>query len=226
VKFLRAFDRGLARGEAVIATFVLVTMILAATLQAVFRNLATEVGWQGANVVIGHLDWVDGFLQTGTLWLAFLGASLATHEERHIAIDILPRVASRSVELVAKGIVSIGAAAVSLVFARAFWGVFLVAAGEQIPSPYGVFAGVEEAHVCDAPPTFVTGAGLEVPTVFCWVRTSLDTLGVVVQTPQAALQLIVPVMFVVIAMRLFANGIRAFVRLRAAPAPESRESAS
>ena len=51
-------------------------MILVAALQALFRNL-TNVGFEWANVALSSLDWADFVIQKGTLWLAFLGASLA-----------------------------------------------------------------------------------------------------------------------------------------------------
>ena len=36
------------------------------------------------------LVWGDDFLRHGVLWLSFLGASRATAENKHIAIDLLP----------------------------------------------------------------------------------------------------------------------------------------
>ena len=91
---LKRFDDGIARGEAVLATLFLLSMILAASIQAVFRNLAgAEIEW--ANAALSSLEWVDPFLQKGTLWRAFLGASLATREGRHSGVDLLPRLAPK-----------------------------------------------------------------------------------------------------------------------------------
>jgi TRAP-type C4-dicarboxylate transport system permease small subunit len=213
MKLLKRFDDGLARGEAALATAFLLSMILAAALQAVARNLASEAGLEWANVLVGYLGWVDPFLQKGTLWLAFLGASLATREERHIAIDVFPRLFPRKGKLVMRALASLGAAVVAFFLARAFWAAVLVNAHER-PADYEVFGDSGPLHVCDAPARLVADAGLDMPHVFCGIRGALDAIGVPVETGQAALQLIVPVMFVIISVRLVANGIGAFMELR------------
>lgn len=221
MNYLKRFDDGLARGEAALATVFLLSMIVAAAAQAVARNLASEAGVESANELVAWLSWVDPFLQKGTLWLAFLGASLATREERHIAIDVLPRIASRKVKLVMRGLAALGASVVSFFLARAFWAAVLVNAEER-PADYEVFGDSGALHVCDAPAQLVVDAGLEIPTLFCQVRAMLGGLGVPVETGQAALQLIVPVMFVIIAARLLANGIGAFLEMnKPEPPPET-----
>lgn len=213
MKALKRFDAGLARGEAVIATLFLVSMILAGCAQALMRHFATD--WQAvwANGALGHLEWVDGFLQKGTLWLAFLGASLATREGRHIGIDLLPRLAPKKGKLLMRGIAGLASAFVSFYLARAFWAAVLVNADER-PASYEVFGDTGPLHVCDASAAQVADAGLEVPSWFCVVRDGLSAINVPVETPNAALQLVVPAMFVIIAIRLFANGVGAFLKIR------------
>lgn len=208
---LKRFDEGIARGEAVLATLVLLSMIGAASTQAVFRNLAGfDLSW--ANDVLGNLAWVDPFLQKGTLWLAFLGASLATREERHIGIDLFPRIAPKKVKLLMRGVASAASAVVAFYLSRAFWAAVLVNAEER-PALYEVFGDSGPLHTCDAPAQVVTDAGLQVPSIFCGVRSALDAIGVPVETPEAALQLIVPVAFIMISVRLLANGIGSFRKL-------------
>jgi TRAP-type C4-dicarboxylate transport system permease small subunit len=209
---LKRFDEGIARGEAVLATLFLLSMILSASIQAVFRNLAgAEIGW--ANDFLGYLTWVDPFLQKGTLWLAFLGASLATREGRHIGIDLFPRIAPKRVKLLMRGVAALGSSVVSFYLARAFWAAVLVNAEER-PAHYEVYGDAGSLHVCDATAAQVADASLEVPSIFCSFRGGLDVLGVPVETPEAALQLIVPVMFIMMSVRLFANGVEAFLALR------------
>lgn len=209
---LKRFDAGIARGEAVLATLFLLSMILAASIQAVFRNLAgAEIEW--ANTALSSLEWVDPFLQKGTLWLAFLGASLATREGRHIGIDLLPRLAPKKAKLLMRGFAALFSSAVSFFLARAFWAAVLVNAEER-PATYEVFGDTGPLHVCDATLAQVADASLEMPGIFCGVRSALSGVGVPVETPEAALQLIVPVMFVVMSARLFANSVGAFVELR------------
>ncbi len=205
---LAPIDNGIARGEATIATDFLIAMIIAAALQALFRNLTDlEVGW--ANEAVNWLSWVDPFLQKGTLWLAFLGASLATREERHIGIDLLPRLLPHKGKLLMRGIAGVGSSVVAFFLARAFWGAVLVNAGER-PMEYEVLGDSGALHVCDA-----TAAQLidPAPTIFCGVRSVLGVIGVPVETPEAALQLIVPAMFIVISARLLGNGMKAFVEI-------------
>jgi TRAP-type C4-dicarboxylate transport system permease small subunit len=215
LKALKRFDEGLARGEAVIATLFLVAMVLAGCAQALMRHFATDWEAVWANGALDHLEWVDNFLQKGTLWLAFLGASLATREGRHIGIDLLPRLAPPKAKLLMRGIAGLGSAVVSFYLARAFWAAVLVNAEER-PATMEVFGDTGPLHVCDATAAQVADAGLETPGIFCAVRDGLSLIGIPVETPTAALQLVVPAMFVVIAVRLFANGVGAFLKLRSA----------
>lgn len=211
LKALSRFDTGIARGEAALATLVLISMIVAASCQAIFRNLAgMEVGW--ANGLLENLTWVDPFLQKGTLWLAFLGASLATREGRHIGIDLFPRLAPKRVKLLMRGVAAAGSAMISFFLCRAFWSAVLVNAEERLAS-YEVYGDQGSLHVCDATAQQVANASLENPTMFCAIRTALAGLGVPVETPEAALQLIVPVMFFVMAVRLAGNSAGAFYEL-------------
>lgn len=213
MKALKRFDVGLARGEAVVATLFLVSMILAGCAQALMRHFATDWEAVWANGALDHLDWVDGFLQKGTLWLAFLGASLATRDGRHIGIDLLPRLAPKKGKLLMRGIAGVVSSIVSFYLARAFWAAVLVNAEER-PASYEVFGDTGPLHVCDATAAQVADAALEVPSLFCAVRDGLAAINVPVETPNAALQLIVPAMFVIISVRLLANGVGALMKIR------------
>ncbi len=208
---LRRFDDGIARGEGAIAAFVLLTMILLASLQAALRNL-TYFDLQWANDALRELEWIDQYLKKGTLWLAFLGASLATRDERHIAIDLLPKLLPEKGKLVLKGVAALAASVISFFLARAFWAAVLVNAEER-PTTYEVWGESGPLHICDAAITTVTEAGLSQPTLFCALRDALSALGAPVETPPAAMQLIVPIMFVIVSVRLFANGVSALLEL-------------
>ena len=211
LKALSRFDTGIARGEAALATLFLISMILAASCQALFRNLAgMEIGW--ANGVLENLTWIDPFLQKGTLWLAFLGASLATREGRHIGIDLFPRLAPQRVKLLMRGVAAAGSSLISYFLCRAFWAAVLVSAEER-PANYEVYGDVGSLHICDATARQIADATLEDPGVFCTVRSALAGLGVPIENPEAALQLIVPVMFFVMAVRLAGHSVGAFYEL-------------
>jgi TRAP-type C4-dicarboxylate transport system permease small subunit len=217
--FIRRIDAGLARGEGAIAAILLLLMIALASLQALFRNL-TYLDLSFANDALGHLAWIDEFLKKGTLWLAFLGASLATRDERHIAIDVLPKLLNDQGKRFVRGLVGICAGLISFMLARAFWGAVEVNAAER-PISYEVLADGGALHVCDATAAQLAASSMSAPGLFCGLRTGLAAIGVPVETPGAAAQLIVPWMFVMIGLRLFGHGIVGFLEVARPPAPKS-----
>lgn len=214
---LKKLDEGLARGEGAIAAVVLLSMIVVASVQALFRNLTyLELSW--ANDALSSIDWADQFLKRGTLWLAFLGASLATRDERHIAIDVLPKLLSDRGKLLIKGLVGISAGVIAFYLARAFWGAVQVT-GLERPVAYEVFGDAGAVHVCDATAANLADARMTAPGFFCGVRGFLAAIGAPVETPAAALQLVVPAAFGLMALRLVGHGIGAFMDLAKPPAP-------
>ncbi|MBI5583817.1 MAG: TRAP transporter small permease [Deltaproteobacteria bacterium] len=64
--------------EETLLVFLLMLMVLLAFLPILFRNV----------VSIG-LIWIDPLLRHLVLWVALLGASIATRESRHIKIDLV-----------------------------------------------------------------------------------------------------------------------------------------
>ena len=225
LKQIDRFDAGIARGEAAIATVFLIAMILAASAQAVIRNLSgMEIEW--ATATLEYLTWVDPFLQKGTLWLAFLGASLATREGRHIGIDLFPRIAPAKTKLLMRTLAGLFAAGVAFFLARAFWAAVLVNADET-PSDMEVWADMStRIHVCDATAAQVNDAGLEQPGIFCGIRSFLSAFGVPVSTGASALQLIVPVMFLMMSVRLLGASIGSGIKLAMGQVDEEDEPPS
>jgi hypothetical protein len=183
-----------------------------AAAQALLRNLTNlELDW--AHAGLSAIEGADSFLQKGTLWLAFLGASLATHEDKQIAIDILPRIAPPRLRALMKGFVGLAAGATAMALSGVFYLAVLNNAQDR-PLEYEVFSAAGQAiHVCDATAAELSEAGLERPSLFCAVRSTLGVLGAPVETPGAAAQLIVPVMFFVIGVRLLFKGAGGFLSL-------------
>ena len=134
---LAKFDKGFARGEAALAVIVLLSLVLVAAVQALLRNLAdAEVAW--ATSALADVGWVDAFMQRATLWLAMLGASLATHYDKHIGIDILARIAKPKARALMRGTVALFAMVVLglLVWSGLlFWAlvVFFIAGRSGVP---------------------------------------------------------------------------------------------
>lgn len=65
--------------------------------------------------------WGDIFLRHLVLWVGFIGASLATREEKHINIDVLSRFMKGKSKLFTRGIVYLFAVYISWLLADAAW---------------------------------------------------------------------------------------------------------
>lgn len=222
MKFIRNIDRGLARGEAAIASTVLLLMILVAATQATLRNL-TNLDFDWANLVLERMEWADSFLQKGTLWLAFFGASLSTYDEKHIAIDVLPRLAPPRGKQLLRTIVNVFSGVTCFYLARVFW-LSVLNNAREIPLEYSVLGPSDQMiHICDASRELLVNAGLSRPDVFCAVRNALSVLGVQMSTPAVALQLIVPAMFMFMAVRFISRAIAASMAFITNRLPEEIE---
>jgi TRAP-type C4-dicarboxylate transport system permease small subunit len=208
VNRIRSLDRGLARGEAAIAATVLLLMIGVAATQAALRNL-TNLDFTWANLVLERMEWADSFLQKGTLWLAFFGASLSTFDEKHIAIDVLPRLSPPRMKQLLRAIVCVFSAVTCFYLGRVFW-LSVLNNAREIPLEYSVLGATDQMiHICAAPLDLLTDAGLSKPTIFCAVRSALAVFGVQMSTPDVALQLIVPAMFIFMAVRFISRAVAA-----------------
>jgi TRAP-type C4-dicarboxylate transport system permease small subunit len=76
-------DENIARVEKILVVVFLSTLMLTAFLQIILRNFfATGISW--GDVLIRYL----------VLWVAFIGAALATREGRHINMEVFSRWAS------------------------------------------------------------------------------------------------------------------------------------
>ena len=73
-------DEAIGRVEHVLLVTFLGFMIAIAFLQIILRNL-----------FFTGLDWGDLLVRNLVLWVGFIGATLATREEKHISIDIMSR---------------------------------------------------------------------------------------------------------------------------------------
>jgi len=83
MKYLQAVSRALNVLERFLIVLLLGVMVVLAFAQVILRNFFDS-----------GLLWGDPFLRHLVLWIGFLGASLATQQEKHINIDLLTRFAS------------------------------------------------------------------------------------------------------------------------------------
>lgn len=107
-KYINSINNILAKIETVFLITILLSMILLAFLQVILRNFFST-----------SIFWGDTFLRHLVLWIAFIGASLATKENRHINIDVLSRSLSKSAKRVTGIIVNLFASAVCFFLLRA-----------------------------------------------------------------------------------------------------------
>jgi TRAP-type C4-dicarboxylate transport system permease small subunit len=207
---LKRFNDGLARGEAAIAVGMLLLMIVVAFAQALFRNL-TNIGVGWANAALSMIDWADFLLSRGTLWLAFLGASLAVYEDKHVAIDVLPKLVSPKARMLMRIGVGVVGAITCFYLARAFF-TGVVINGEERPATYELLLDSGAIHTCDATAAQLAEADAR-KTSYCAVRSIFKMFGLTIETPGAAFEMIVPVMFLFMCARYFAYFIRDIGRL-------------
>jgi TRAP-type C4-dicarboxylate transport system permease small subunit len=207
---LKRIDDAIANFEAAVAVGMLLLMLVMAFAQALLRNL-TQLGADWANAALEQLSFADFILSKGTLWLAFLGASLAVRTDKHIAIDIVPRLVSPKARTIMRGLVGFISCAISLALARAFWEAVIIN-GQERPPEFELLTSQGAVHICEASAAQLTELSASRPWFFCSIRALLAALGAHVDTPGAAFQLIVPVMLVIMSIRMFAQGVNYFMR--------------
>jgi len=108
LKYIQWINNLLAKIETTFLILCLSTMILLSFTQVILRNFFST-----------SLFWGDTFLRHLVLWVAFLGASLATKENRHINIDVLSRVLSPGIKRIADIFTNFFAAVVSFFLMKA-----------------------------------------------------------------------------------------------------------
>jgi C4-dicarboxylate transporter DctQ subunit len=110
MKILKSIDKALTRAEETLLIFLLTVMVVMSFLQVVLRNLFSS-----------GILWADILLRHILLWLGFLGAAIATSENRHINIDALRRFLTPRIRMVVEVITDLFAAGVCILLARASW---------------------------------------------------------------------------------------------------------
>jgi TRAP-type C4-dicarboxylate transport system permease small subunit len=101
MKLLRAIDGWLNKIEAGILIAFLSIMLVLAFFQVVLRNVFSS-----------GILWGDILLRHLLLWIGFLGAAIATSEERHINIEALKRFFPKRIHSAVEALTDLFAAAI------------------------------------------------------------------------------------------------------------------
>ena len=90
MELLNRVDSGLARAERAVAAGMLGVMGVVVFLSVLHRMLASGLAKVAPDVTVPSLalDAAQPFALALTLWVGMLGASLAAHERRHLALDV------------------------------------------------------------------------------------------------------------------------------------------
>jgi len=110
MKIVTNIDKFLTKAEGYLLVVLLGVMVILAFLQVVLRNFFS------AGIV-----WADVLLRHVLLWLGFLGAAIATSENRHINIDALRRFLSPRVRSAVEVLTDLFAALICSLLASASW---------------------------------------------------------------------------------------------------------
>ncbi|MDP2883921.1 MAG: TRAP transporter small permease [Ignavibacteria bacterium] len=110
MNILKRIDKALTKAEEIILITLLSVMVVMAFLQVVLRNLFSS-----------GIFWADILLRHLLLWLGFLGAAIATSENRHINIDALRRFFSPRVRSAVEVLTDLFAAGICFLLAKASW---------------------------------------------------------------------------------------------------------
>jgi TRAP-type C4-dicarboxylate transport system permease small subunit len=222
MEFFRRLDRGWARWEGWLTVGVLLSMVFVASFSAGVRNL-TRFDVQWANDLLSDMEWADSYLRKATMCLAFLGASQATYFRKNINIDVLLRIAPLKQRYVMHAIAGIVGGLITLALAYSLSAAVALNLGER-PIEYEMLGSSGSMHVCDATPEQLKELeGVERPSIFCANRSLLKVFGITAETPGAAFQIIVPLLFVIIGLRYIGLGIGAAMAV--AEGPEAMERA-
>lgn len=108
MKLLLRISNSVSNAEKTLAIILLGLMILLSFLQVVLRNIFST-----------GILWADPLLRNFVLWLAFLGASLATHNEKNINVDIFSRFLSERGRHFVKTVIYVFAGTVSFFLLKA-----------------------------------------------------------------------------------------------------------
>lgn len=110
MKVIEKINSWIEKAETAVLVAVLGSMVLFAFLQVVLRNIFHE-----------GILWGDILLRHLVLWVGFIGASLATREQKHINIDLFSRFMSERGKKVVRILTNLFSVFICYLLADASW---------------------------------------------------------------------------------------------------------
>jgi len=107
---LQKINSFIGRIESWILVVIVIVMVILSFAQVVLRNVFDQ-----------GILWGDIFLRHLVLWVGFIGASIATQEEKHINIDVFTRYIKGKGKYFTQALVNLFAAFVSFLLMQAAW---------------------------------------------------------------------------------------------------------
>ncbi len=108
-KILDRIDKILASIENTLVVTIVASMVLMSFLQIILRFFAMAPLWG------------DVFLRHLVLWVGFIGASLATRDDKHIGIDVLTQISSPGLNKIMRKVVDFSAMLICAILAKVGW---------------------------------------------------------------------------------------------------------
>ncbi len=105
-RVLLAVDRGLARAETAALVAVVALLLAIAFVQVVLKLFGSGVQW---------LEMLGRWL---VLWVGFLGGAVASHQGRHITIDVVSRLVRGTARRVLGVVIAVAAALMAVILFR------------------------------------------------------------------------------------------------------------
>ncbi len=105
---LKKINNSLARIEEWLLVLIVLFMVVLAFLQVILRNIFAQ-----------NLMWGDPLLRHLVLWVGFIGASLATKENKHINIDAMSRFLKGKIKIIVQMFINLIAMTASMVLCNA-----------------------------------------------------------------------------------------------------------
>lgn len=108
MKIIESVNRGIEKTETYLVVIILTVMIVLSFAQVVLRNFWSQ-----------GILWGDILLRHLVLWVGFIGASLATREQKHINIDLFTRFLGKVPKTIIRLVINLFSALVCFLLADA-----------------------------------------------------------------------------------------------------------